>query len=220
MGRPVTSRRKLASSDDDGAGSAAARPLPHRSDSGLRRVLWFAIAITGSMFLIETVAGHVSGSYALQADAVDFLDDSLAFALAIVTAPATKRQSAAAALLNSLCLCLVGSWILGSAVFQMPAPQMPRADIVGATALLAMAANAACLILLAPYRNGAGRAQSAWLHSRNDMLGNVLVLLTAVAVWLMQSPWPDLFVAVVAAVTLLGSAIRQLQQSYRDYRET
>ena len=45
-------------------------------DSRYRHILWTIIAINGAMFLTEIIAGHVAGSQALQADALDFLADS------------------------------------------------------------------------------------------------------------------------------------------------
>ena len=39
---------------------------------GFRRVLWIVIALNAAMFVIEVAAGHLAGSMALQADALDF----------------------------------------------------------------------------------------------------------------------------------------------------
>jgi hypothetical protein len=40
------------------------------TDPRYRAILWLVIAINGAMFLVETVAGKLAGSQALQADAL------------------------------------------------------------------------------------------------------------------------------------------------------
>lgn len=48
-----------------------------------KRVLWVVIAINGIMFLVELTAGLLAGSQALKADALDFLGDTLTYALRV-----------------------------------------------------------------------------------------------------------------------------------------
>ena len=45
-------------------------------DPRYKRILWTVIGINGLMFLAEMVAGHLAGSQALKADALDFLADN------------------------------------------------------------------------------------------------------------------------------------------------
>lgn len=47
------------------------------------RVLWAVIAINATMFIVEMVAGHLAGSQALQADALDFLGDTLTYGISL-----------------------------------------------------------------------------------------------------------------------------------------
>ncbi|MCZ6860789.1 MAG: cation transporter, partial [Alphaproteobacteria bacterium] len=48
-----------------------------------KRALWAVIAINGSMFLGEMVAGVFAGSQALKADALDFLGDTATYAITL-----------------------------------------------------------------------------------------------------------------------------------------
>ena len=41
------------------------------------------IAINGAMFLVEMIAGQLAGSQALQADALDFLGDTLTYGISL-----------------------------------------------------------------------------------------------------------------------------------------
>jgi Co/Zn/Cd efflux system component len=48
-----------------------------------KRRLWLVIAINAAMFAVEMGAGALAGSQALQADALDFLGDSLTYAISL-----------------------------------------------------------------------------------------------------------------------------------------
>ena len=48
-----------------------------------KRLLWAVIAINAAMFLVEMTAGALAGSQALQADALDFLGDSLTYGISL-----------------------------------------------------------------------------------------------------------------------------------------
>jgi Co/Zn/Cd efflux system component len=69
--------------------------------------------------------------------------------------------------------------------------------VVGGAAL---AANAACAVLLYAYRGGDANMQSVWICSRNDVLGNLAVLLAALGVFGTGTGWPDLIVEVIMAI--------------------
>ena len=46
-----------------------------------------------------------------------------------------------------------------------------------------LVANVASVLLLIRYKDGDANVRSVWLCSRNDAIGNVAVMLAAVAVW-------------------------------------
>ena len=50
-------------------------------DPDYRRRLWVVIGINAVMFLVEMGAGALAGSRALQADALDFLGDTLTYGM-------------------------------------------------------------------------------------------------------------------------------------------
>lgn len=58
--------------------------------------------------------------------------------------------------------------------------------------------------------------QSAWVCSRNDVIGNVSVLVAAIAVNLTGSPWPDILVGLLVAMVFCYSAIEIIRDSSRE----
>jgi Co/Zn/Cd efflux system component len=60
--------------------------------------------------------------------------------------------------------------------------------------------------------------RSVWLCSRNDAIGNIAVIIAALAVWGTATKWPDLLVAAIMASLFLTSSIQILRQSLREMR--
>ena len=189
-------------------------------DPAYKRVLWVVIAINAAMFIVEMAAGKLAGSQALQADALDFLGDSLTYGLSLAVIGMSLRARSMAALLKGMSLLLMGLWVFGSTAYQVLVLGVPQAEIMGAIGLLALAANLASVLLLMRYKDGDANVRSVWLCSRNDAIGNVAVMVASFAVWFTVSAWPDLIVAGVMAGLFLRSAQLILVQAWQEYRST
>ena len=182
-------------------------------------MLWLVIAINAAMFAIEMGAGHVAGSQALQADALDFLGDTLTYGLSLAVIGRAMRTRSYAAVFKATSLTLMGVWVFGATAYSVLILGVPRAEIMSVVALLALAANVTSVVLLLPFRDGDANVRSVWVCSRNDALGNVAVMVAALAVWLTSSAWPDLLVAAIMAGLLLWSSATILRQALKEHRE-
>jgi Co/Zn/Cd efflux system component len=90
---------------------------------------------------------------------------------------------------------------------------------MGVVGVAALVANAACAALLYAYRQGDANMRSVWICSRNDVLGNLAVLLAALGVFGTGTGWPDLIVAAIMAMLALQGAwivVRQTRQELRS----
>jgi len=182
-----------------------------------KRRLWMVIAINAVMFIIEMAAGHLAGSKALQADALDFLGDTLTYGLSLAVIGASLRVRASAALVKGASLLLMGLWVLGSTIYTVFMLGVPRAEVMGAIGFLALAANLTSVLLLVSYKDGDANVRSVWLCSRNDAIGNVAVMLAAIGVWGTATGWPDVLVATIMAGLFLWSAVQIFQQAWKEY---
>ncbi len=183
-----------------------------------KRVLWTVIGINGLMFFAEMFAGHVAGSQALKADALDFLADTVTYGLSLAVIGASMKTRAVAALSKGVSLSAMSLWVFGSTVYQTLVLGVPRAELMGAIGMLALAANLASVLLLMRYKEGDANVRSVWLCSRNDAIGNVIVVIAALTVWGTASAWPDLAVAGVMAAIFLTSSVQILRQAWMEYR--
>ncbi|GAC1554998.1 MAG: cation transporter [Beijerinckiaceae bacterium] len=186
-------------------------------DQRYRRILWTVIAINGAMFLTEMIAGHLARSQALQADALDFLADTVTYGLSLAVIGATLKTRATAALFKGMSLSLMAAWVLGSTIYQTFVLGLPRAELMGAIGVLALAANLGSVLLLMRYKDGDANVRSVWLCSRNDAIGNVVVMFAALAVWATGTAWPDLAVAALMAGIFLTSSAQILSQALTEY---
>lgn len=187
-------------------------------DPTYKRILWTVIALNAAMFSVEMTAGAFARSQALQADALDFFADTATYALSLAVIGASLRTRTIATLGKGASLSLISLWVLGATIYRTFFQALPHAEVMGAVAVLALVANAASVLLLMRYKEGDANIRSVWLCSRNDAIGNVVVMVAALGVWGSRAPWPDLAVAAFMASLFLSSSVQILRQAWREYR--
>jgi Co/Zn/Cd efflux system component len=189
-----------------------------QTDERYRRILWAALAVNLAMFLVEIVASIIAGSVSLRADALDFLADAANYAVALAVVGLALRWRARAALLKGGVMGLFGLWVAASTVSHAITATVPRAELMGAIGLLALAANLAVAGLLFRYRAADSQAMSVWLCTRNDCVANLAVMVAGAGVWASASPWPDIAVAATISSLGLSSAMRIIRQARAELR--
>lgn len=191
---------------------------PRRGNPTYKRVLWVVLAINAAMFLVEIAAGVAAGSASLQADALDFLGDAGNYVISLAVIGMALRYRAIAALAKGLTMSLFGFWVIGTVVWHALAGTVPEPITMGVVGVAALVANAACAGLLYAYREGDANMQSVWICSRNDVLGNLAVLLAALGVFGTGTGWPDLIVAAIMATLALQGAWIVVRQARGELR--
>jgi Co/Zn/Cd efflux system component len=193
---------------------------PHRGNAAAySRILWGVLAINAVMFLVEIGAGLAAGSASLQADALDFLGDAANYAISLIVVGMALRYRASAALAKGATMGLFGLWVIGTVIWHSVHGTLPSAFTMGAVGFAALAANAASFGLLWAYRGGDANMRSAWICTRNDVLGNLAVLLAALGVFGTGTGWPDVIVAAIMAALALQGATAVVQQSLKELRQ-
>ena len=185
---------------------------------GFRRALIVVIAINATMFLVEMTAGALAGSQALQADALDFLGDTLTYGISLLVLGRSLQVRSTAALFKGLSLAAMGLWVFGSTAYQVLVLGVPSAGIMGVVGILALAANLVSVLVLVGYKDGDANVRSVWLCSRNDAIGNVAVMVAAGGVYLTATAWPDLIVAGLMASLFLRSSTQIIRQAIEERR--
>lgn len=182
-----------------------------------RRVLWIVIAINASMFFVEMTGGLIAGSVSLQADALDFLGDSLTYGISLAVLAMSLRWRAGAALVKGAAMGLFGLWVIGNTAYHALVPGVPSAPIMGAIGVAALIANVTSAALLYRHRQGDANMRSVWLCSRNDAVSNIAVIIAASGVWATATGWPDLIVGAIMATLALTSSYQVIRQARAEW---
>jgi Co/Zn/Cd efflux system component len=172
------------------------------------------------MFLVEIGAGLAAGSVSLQADALDFLGDAANYAISLMVVGLALRYRATAALAKSATMGAFGIWVIAMVVWHAIHGTLPSAVTMGVVGFAALAANGASFTLLWTYRKGDANMRSAWICTRNDVLGNLAVLLAALGVFGTGTGWPDIIVAAIMAALALQGATVVIRQSLAELRHS
>ncbi len=180
-----------------------------------RRVLHVVLWINALMFLIESVAGVMAHSTALFADSFDMLGDAIVYGFSLYVIGRGIVWQARAALLKGLIMAAFGVGLLVQVALKIAQGLAPTVEVMGLVGTLAFAANLGCLALLWRRRGDDINMRSAWLCSRNDVLGNAAVLVAAGAVAVTGSPWPDIVVGLLVAAVFGRSAVQVLRDASR-----
>jgi Co/Zn/Cd efflux system component len=193
-------------------------PKSQAPDPGYWRALWLVLSINAAMFCVEIGAGLAAGSASLQADALDFLGDAANYAISLLVVGMALRYRAMAALAKAATMGVFGLWVVGVTVWHALHGTLPQAFTMGAVGLTALVANAVSFGLLWAHRAGDANMRSAWICTRNDVLGNLAVVLAAAGVFGTGSGWPDLVVASIMAVLALQGAWSVLRHATPELR--
>jgi len=180
-----------------------------------RRVLIIVLLINAGMFVLEFSAGLVSGSTALLADALDMLADALIYALGLFALGRAAHWRVKAALASGIFQLLLGVGVAIAAVGRFMEVGLPNTATMALFGALALIANTICFVLLSRYRDGDINMRATWICSRNDMIGNVGVLVAAGLVLWLQSPIPDIVIGLMIAAVVIHSAWRIVVEAYK-----
>ena len=184
--------------------------------AGQRRVLARVFGINVAAFGAMVVGSVLSGSSTLLSGTLDNLGDALTYALSLAVVGASAVAKARVAVLKGLLILGAAVAVAMQIAWRLTDLHAPVASTMSVVAVVNLTANAVCLKLLTPYREGDVNMSSSWECSRNDVIEGVAVIGAAGAVWVSDSPWPDIAVAVLLLAIFLRSASRVLRGAWRE----
>lgn len=172
--------------------------------------LRLALALNLGTALVEGAAALWVRSVALAADAIDFVEDSAVYALALLMRDRTEAVERRFGLAIAGLMALPGLGVLGMVWHRLASGAGTHGATIFAVSGLALAVNLASAAAILQAR-GTGRGslglRAAWLSSRNDALANIAMMGAGAAVARTGQGWPDIAVGLgVAALHLSGAA--------------
>jgi len=183
-----------------------------------RRVLVIVLGINVAAFVVMVAGSVVSGSASLLSGMLDNLGDALTYGLSLAVVGSSDIAKARVALFKGALIAAAALIVAGQIFAHSLHPETPVVETMSIAALVNLAANLLCLWLLTPYRHIDINMSSVWECSRNDIFDGVAVVIAAMAVWLLDSAWPDLLVAVALFILFTRSAVRVLRGAWLELR--
>ncbi len=177
------------------------------------KVLWIILVINAVMFLVEFVGGIKGSSLSLTGDSLDMLGDALVYGCSLYVIQKGNKAQAQAAMLKGGIMFMSSIAVFARATYQLFAQTVPTVQVMSEIGLLALIANLICFLLLIRHRDDNINMSSVWLCSRNDIIANTSVLLTAGLVFLTGSFLPDFILGLFLTVVFAKSAGKVLTQA-------
>lgn len=184
-------------------------PLGRKHARALKAVL----GINSAMVVIEGVSGYIAHSASMVADTLDMLSDAVGAGMGLAVRKRSKKWQAGTALAKAVVMGALGVGVLVGAALAFFNPIMPIVATMGIIGGLALAANAACVALLYPYRNDNINIKSTMMCSQNDMVANIAVIGAAAVAHVLVSPVPDLIVGIAVAGLFIKSSVDIARES-------
>ncbi|MGL5137810.1 MAG: cation transporter [Beijerinckiaceae bacterium] len=195
-----------------------AEPKTSAPAMSYRRALLLAAALNAVMMFVEVAGAFYANSIALMADAIDFLEDTIQYVLAVALIGLGRIPRAVFGFLTAFLMFVPGIWIAVKTVEQLLYGLPPDPLPMGAIGLLALAVNVYCAFILLPHRKGDSAHQGVWLSTRNDAIANIAIVLAAVLTAFWGSVWPDVVVGLGIAALNLHAGILIALLAWREWR--
>ncbi len=176
-----------------------------------KKLIW-AVAVNIGLTFVQIIAGILSGSLALIADALHNFSDAASLFIALIAfriagKPADhkrtfgyKRVETIAALVNLTALILLGLYLMTEAIMRWFSPQPVEGWTVVIVAGIALVIDAGTAFLMHKDSKTSLNIRAAYLHNLADALSSVAVIICGILIIVFQWYWID------AAMTLAISA--------------
>ena len=190
------------------------------------RLLW-AVGLNQLLTLGQVIAGILSGSLALLADALHNFNDAMALLIAYIARRIARRETTKAftfgyrraeligAMINLTALALVGLYLIYEAIMRFVEPQQITGWLMMAAAGLALVVDIATVVLLWVMSRGNLNVRAAFVHNMTDAAASVAVLLGGLAIIYLQAYWIDPVLTLLIAGYVLYQALTMLPKAAR-----
>lgn len=181
-----------------------------------RATLRIALTLNATMFIVGMAAGLWAQSTGLMADALDMLADASAYALALLALTRTVAFKRNAARWSGSVLLILGVGIILDVVRRGLHGSEPQGQIMMAFSVASLVVNVAVLRMLGKFRHGEIHMRATWIFTRVDVLANIGVFVSGLAVWLTEFRVADLLVGLAIGLYVAKEALEILREAGQE----
>ncbi len=180
-----------------------AEPELDARNAAERRTLRWVLFINFSQVVLAGVVGFLADSTGLLGAALDNLGDAAVYMVSLYAVGRTVALKVRAARLSGVLLIVLSLGLLVEVVRRYFGGSEPIGLAMILTALVNAATNLVNLRLLQFHRKEGVHLKASWIFTTNDMLANLGIVLSGVAVMAFKSPLPDLLIGLVVVCVVV-----------------
>ena len=185
-----------------------------------RKLLWIVLILNFSMFVVEFIAGWLANSSGLLADSLDMLADAAVYSLSLYAVGKSLLHKGRAALANGYLQLSLGLLVLLDVARRIWFGSEPQSDLMFSIGFMALIINMICFGILYQFRQGDVNLKASWICSRNDMLANIGILISAFLVGRLNAAWPDWAIGSIIAIIVIHSSIAIIREAKESLKES
>lgn len=178
-----------------------------------RRTLRWVLAINLSQVLLAGIVGVLAQSTGLMGAALDNLGDAAVYVVSLRAAGRSAAAKARAARLSGILLIATAVLLLVEIIRRFLTGSDPVGPAMIAVAVVNAATNLLNLRLLRPQQDRGVHLKASWIFTSNDMVANLGIALSGIAVMVFRSPLPDLLIGVVVVGIVVRGGLEILEQA-------
>lgn len=157
------------------------------------------------------MASFFSGSTALLADSLDFFSDGVNYFSSLFALKKGKKTHDTLGKIKGYYMLIMGLVILIWSIFKYFYGWLPHGETMSLIGFFALVVNLVSTFLLIKFQNRSLDLQAVWLCTRNDALGNILIIIAGYATVYFSSALPDIAVSLFMGVLIFKSGLSIIQ---------
>ena len=179
-----------------------------------RRPLLVALAINATFFVAEFVAGVLAGSMGLVADSLDNFADAAVYGISLAAVGSTvQKQKRIAGISGYFQLLLAVGGLVEVIRRFVGGDETPNVAAMLVVPALVMVGNIVTLVVLTRAKATGAHMKASVIFTSNDILVNLLVIVSGVLVYFTASKYPDLVAGGLIFLIVANGARRILALS-------
>ena len=157
------------------------------------------------MFVAYFVTGVIGESMGFTGGSLDMLADAAVYGIGLYAVERAASVKICADFLSGVFQVVLALSMAGEIVRRVIWVSNPEPLYMVTISLVALVANAVCLMLISKHRDGEVHMRASWIFSKNDVIANVGVTCGGFLVYSLGTRWQDLVIgAIIVGVVLRG----------------
>lgn len=182
-------------------------PTLDASDKAERKTLQQVLAINMFQVAMSGVAGLIAHSTGLLGAALDNLADAAVYIVSLYAVGKGLKAKSRAANLSGILLFILGWALLAEVVRRFIFQTEPIGWLMIIIAIVNAASNIFALRLLKSHSEKGVHMQTSLIFTNNDMMVNLGIVISGIAVMILKSPYPDLIIGLITAGIVIWGGV-------------